>query len=136
LCLRSKAVWGYDAGFIEACRHELTIEPGDLQSSSIVVAEEDGKIVGVAQIRVTEGEADLSKLFVEPAVMRGGVGRALFLWAVDQARRKGAHRLTIEADPGAAPFYRRMGAEDCGLASSGSIPGRKLPKLVKSLSRA
>ena len=39
----------------------------------------------------------------------------------------------IEADPDAAPFYRRMGAQDVGLAPSGSIPGRMLPKLVKEL---
>ena len=32
LCFRSKAVWGYDAAFMEACRGELTLrwyrEPG------------------------------------------------------------------------------------------------------------
>ena len=25
LCLRSKAVWGYDAAFMQACRRELTM---------------------------------------------------------------------------------------------------------------
>jgi hypothetical protein len=47
----------------------------------------------------------------------------------------GADRLLIEADLEAAPFYRRMGAHDYGLAPSGSIPGRMLPKLVKELGR-
>jgi hypothetical protein len=45
----------------------------------------------------------------------------------------GAHRMAIEADPDAAPFYRRMGAKDSGFAPSGSIPGRMLPKLIKEL---
>ena len=133
LCFRSKAVWGYDSDFMEACRRELTIEPCDLRSSSIAVAEENGKIVGVAQIKVIGSEADLLKLFVEPTTLRGGVGRTLFVWATDQATSRGADRLVIEADPDAAPFYRRMGAEDCGLAPSVSIPGRMLPKLVKEL---
>ncbi|WP_198028146.1 GNAT family N-acetyltransferase [Bradyrhizobium murdochi] len=133
LCFRSKAVWGYDNAFMEACRRELTIEPGDLRTSSIAVAEENGKIVGVAQIKVIGSEADLLKLFVEPTTLRSGVGRSLFLWAINQATSKGADRLVIEADPDAAPFYRRMGAEDCGPAPSGSIPGRMLPKLVKEL---
>lgn len=45
----------------------------------------------------------------------------------------GADELIIEADPDAAPFYKRMGAEDAGLVQSGSITGRLLPKLIKDL---
>lgn len=133
LCFRSKAVWGYDSDFMEACRRELSIEPRDLQSTLVAVAEENGKIVGVAQIKVFGREADLLKLFVEPTTLRGGIGTALFVWATDQATSMGADRLVIEADPDAAPFYRRMGAQDCGLAPSGSISGRMLPKFVKKL---
>jgi GNAT superfamily N-acetyltransferase len=133
LCFRSKAVWGYDSDFMEACRRELSIEPRDLQSSSIAVAEQDGRIVGVAQIKVLASEADLLKLFIEPTILRAGVGRLLFGWAMQSARNQGADRLSIEADPDAAPFYRRLGAQDAGLADSGSIPGRMLPKLVLHL---
>jgi GNAT superfamily N-acetyltransferase len=133
LCFRSKAVWGYDNDFMEACRTELTLQASELRSSSIAVAEGSWGIVGVAQIKVVGSEADLLKLFVEPTALGNGVGTALFLWAMNKARSKGAQRLLIEADPDAAPFYRRMGAEDCGLAPSGSIPGRTLPKLVKEL---
>ena len=133
LCLRSKAVWGYDRDFIEACRRELIIEPCDMRSSAIAVAEENGRLVGAAQMKVTGDEADLLKLFVEPTMIRAGVGTKLFHWAVSEAARMGAARMLIEADPDAAPFYRRMGARDCGLAASGSIPGRMLPKLVREL---
>jgi GNAT superfamily N-acetyltransferase len=133
LCVRSKAVWGYDNDFLVACRRELTIEPPDLRSTSIAVAETDGKIVGVAQIKVVGSQADLLKLFVEPTTLRNGVGRTLFVWATDQATSRGANRLVIEADPDAVPFYRRMGAEHFGLAPSGSIQGRMLPRLLKEL---
>ncbi|MCG2629172.1 GNAT family N-acetyltransferase [Bradyrhizobium sp. WYCCWR 13023] len=126
-------MWGYDKDFIEACRSELTIEPGDMRSSAIAVAEEDRQIVGITQIKVTGDEADLLKLFVEPTMLRGGVGTKLFHWAISEAARMGAERMSIEADPDAAPFYRRMGAKDCGLVPSGSIPGRMLPKLVREL---
>jgi GNAT superfamily N-acetyltransferase len=133
LCLRSKAVWGYDKDFLKACRSELTVEPCELLSSSIVVAEENGAIFGVAQIKVFGREADLLKLFVEPTMLRCGVGMKLFLWATSEATAMGADRMVIEADSDAARFYRRMGAKDCGVARSGSIPGRMLPKLVKEL---
>ncbi|WP_426526754.1 hypothetical protein [Bradyrhizobium sp. McL0615] len=63
---------------MEACRSELTIQACELQSTPIAVAEENGKVVGVAQVKVNGGEADLLKLFVEPTMLRGGVKMQLF----------------------------------------------------------
>jgi GNAT superfamily N-acetyltransferase len=133
LCLRSKAVWGYDADFMKACRAELSFAPSDLASSRIAVATRGGSVLGVAQVRMAGRDADLTKLFVEPSAMHTGAGRALFDWALDAARAMGAERMVIEADPDAAPFYRRLGARDAGLAPSGSIAGRMLPRLMLEL---
>jgi GNAT superfamily N-acetyltransferase len=133
LCFRSKAVWGYDEEFMEACRGELSFGPRDLELTPIAVAEHNGKPIGVAQLKVVANEAHLLKLFVEPSMLRSGTGEALLAWATDVAKKLGAERLTIEADPDAAPFYRRMGAYDVGQAPSGSVPGRMLPKLVMNL---
>ena len=130
LCLRSKAVWGYNEEFLEACRGELSFDQRDLHLTPIAVAEHGGKLVGVAQVKVIGNQADLLKLFVEPSAIRRGVGRTLLAWAINVARENGAARLVIDSDPGAAPFYRRMGAYDVGGARSGSIPGRMLPKLA------
>ena len=133
LCFRSKAIWGYDEEFMEACRGELSLEPRDLELTSIAVAEHGGKPIGVAQLKVVDDEADLLKLFVDPNALRSGTGKALLAWATDVARKLGATRLTIEADPDAAPFYRKMGAYDVGQAPSGSVPGRMLRKLAMNL---
>jgi GNAT superfamily N-acetyltransferase len=133
LCFRSKAVWGYDVEFMDACRAELSFEPRDLELTPIAVAEHYGKPIGVAQVKVVDDEADLLKLFVEPSALRSGTGKALLVWATDVAKKLGATRLIIEADPDAAPFYRRMGAYDVGQAPSGSVPGRMLPKLAMNL---
>ena len=130
LCLRSKAVWGYDDAFIAACRKELTLTPASIRASQVQVAELDGRLAGIAEVKSAGRTAQLEKLFVEPAMLRAGVGKKLFHWAISEAARIGAARMLIEADPDAAPFYRRMGAKDCGLTPSGSIPGRMLPKLV------
>jgi hypothetical protein len=64
---------------MQACRKELSIEACDLRSTSIAVAEQDGRLVGVAQIKVIGNEADLLKLFVEPIVLRSGIGGTLLL---------------------------------------------------------
>ena len=129
LCLRSKAVWGYDDAFMRACRAELTLSPADFTRSSLQVAVEGDEVTGIAQVVVDGEKADLAKLFIAPSALRAGVGRKLFDWAVSTARERGARWLWIEADPDAAEFYRRMGAVDDGIAPSGSIPGRFLPRL-------
>ena len=133
LCLRSKAVWGYDDAFMLACRIELTLCPDELTSTHVQVAERGTIAVGLAQVRVIDTDADLLKLFVEPALLRSGVGGLLFEWATAKARSLGAVRMVIEADPGAAPFYERMGARYAGFAPSQSIPGRMLPRMQMEL---
>ena len=135
LCLRSKAVWGYDAAFIAACRAELTLTDADLRDTSVAVALRDGAIVAMVQVAVKAGVGDLMKLFVDPQSLRRGLGNTVFAWAADEARRLGATHLAIEADPEAAPFYRRMGATEIGTAPSGSIPGRRLPLLRLDLTK-
>jgi GNAT superfamily N-acetyltransferase len=112
---------------------QLSFEPRDLELTSIAVAEHDGKPIGVVQLRVVDDAANLLKLFVEPSALRSGTGKALLVWATDVSKKLGATRSTIEADPDAAPFYRRMGAYDVGQAPSGSVRGRMLPKLAMSL---
>jgi GNAT superfamily N-acetyltransferase len=129
LCLRSKAVWGYDQAFLDACRTELTIRADELETTALCAAEHDGALVGIAQITVDGRDADLQKMFVEPGMTGLGVGKALFAWVVSSAKNLGARQMTIDADPGAVGFYKRMGAVEHGSAQSGSIPGRVLPRL-------
>jgi GNAT superfamily N-acetyltransferase len=133
LCFRSKSVWGYDEKFMEVCRAELSFRPSELESTTIAVAEISGEPMGVAQVKVVDGEADLLKLFVEPQALRSGTGKALLAWAIEVAKKLGATQMTIDADPDAAPFYRRMGAYDVGQVPSGSVPGRMLPRLAMNL---
>jgi GNAT superfamily N-acetyltransferase len=135
LCLRSKAVWGYDDAFMAACRSELTLHPDELRTTQLQVAERGGTIVGLAQLKVTGRNAELMKLFVEPTLLNSGVGRLLLEWAAARARALGAVRMIIEADPDAAPFYQLMGARHTGFAPSQSIPGRMLPRLLMELEK-
>ena len=99
LCLRSKAVWGYDEAFMIACRTELTLCPDELKSTHLHVAERGSIVVGLAQVKVADTDAELLKLFVEPALLRSGVGGLLFEWATARAQSLGAVRMIIEADP-------------------------------------
>ena len=129
LCLRSKAVWDYDDAFMAACEAELRVTAEIMMASLVIVAELDGHITDMAQLDVRGTVADLEKMFIDPGWLRIGVGRALFDQVLESARQLGATVLFIDADPGAAGFYRRLGAVDAGTAASGSIPGRSIPRL-------
>lgn len=133
LCLRSKAHWGYDAAFMARCAPELTLTDVDLTRDEVVVALADGELAGVAQVSSGDEGCFLEKLFVDPARMGRGVGRRLFEWAVDAAVARGAREMIVEADPGAVPFYLAMGCARAGDAPSGSVPGRRLPRLIRAL---
>jgi GNAT superfamily N-acetyltransferase len=125
LALRSKAHWGYDEAFMEACRAELTITPARIEAEAMVVAEVDGRLAGFVAV----AGGSLEDLFTEPTLIGTGVGSALLAEAVAIARAGGFAELSIEADPHAADWYRSKGAVDAGTLPSGSIPGRRLPLL-------
>jgi GNAT superfamily N-acetyltransferase len=128
LCVRSKAYWGYDAAFMKLSAVALTVNEDDIAAGRVLVAVDDaGRMIGMACV-LSEGESsDLDSLFVDPPAIGSGAGRALFEAAIILARRQGARRMTILADPNAAAFYERMGARYLRHAPSDAIPGRTLP---------
>jgi ribosomal protein S18 acetylase RimI-like enzyme len=141
---RSKAHWGYDAAFLEACRPGLTFSQEKVRQGRFVLGEQDvaapkqvpdrpggrdARIVGFYELEGDPPEFELSNLWVEPDSIGSGVGRALWVHAMTAAREMGGVTVTIEADPNAVGFYQAMGAVRVGDTPSGSIPGRLLPVL-------
>ena len=120
LAVSSKQTWGYDDDFLASTRSDIVVAASDIHNHSCYVAEQDGDIVGFYLIA---GDS-LERLFVAPAWLRRGIGRALFEHAADMPRTRA---LRIVSDPHAAPFYQRMGAVRIGEQESPFIPGRKLP---------
>ena len=133
LSLRSKAVWGYDASFLARCRGLMQVKTEALEDQPHFVAESDGRVLGFYGFEAMEEGVGLDYLFVEPAAIGNGVGRALWRHAVATARTLGHRSLIVVADPNAEGFYRRMGAVAIGAHSSDLEPGRLLPVLRFSL---
>jgi GNAT superfamily N-acetyltransferase len=131
LALRSKAHWGYDAAFLDACRDELTLHAGHLTTGVVVVPEVDGAIAGFSRLTALgdDGTAEADMLFVAPEHIGAGVGHALFTRVREDAVAHGCTTLRIEADPNALGFYEREGAVRTGEVPSASIAGRALPLL-------
>lgn len=134
LVLRSKAHWGYDGAMMEIMARWLATEPAAYDQDRIRVARRDGQTAGVAQIsQVQDGACELELLFIDPAFMGSGAGRALYDWAIKAARDRGASRLVILSDPYARPFYEAMGADFIEDRPSAAVPGRTLPVLSHAI---
>ncbi|MBF6590090.1 MAG: GNAT family N-acetyltransferase [Ktedonobacterales bacterium] len=73
--------------------HYLT--PGHV----VVVAEWEGTLIGTGALRIASArEGSLVRMSVAPAARRLGIGRALVLRLVGEARRRGLRRLMVETN--------------------------------------
>lgn len=128
LALRSKAYWGYDEGFMADCATELTVSARQILEHPVYLVDHHDGILGFYGLdALSDVEAELAYLFVEPAFIGKGYGARLLTRARSVARDLGYRALVIQGDPHARPFYAAMGATQVGERPSGSIPGRVRP---------
>lgn len=91
------------------------------------VAEVDEQLVGFATIgRLEDGVVELDDLFVHPDVQRRGIGRALVAEAAARARRAGAGRIDVTANPDALAFYAAVGFVAVGEAGTRFGPAPRM----------
>jgi ribosomal protein S18 acetylase RimI-like enzyme len=135
LAQRAKASWGYPAAWLESWRELLTIRPETLRGAMGFVAEAGSEVLGVCVLEARASEWSLEHLWIAPERQRQGIGRRLLQHALEAARRAGATRIGIEADPYAASFYRALGARPDGdvPAPMPGAPDRILPRFVLEL---
>jgi predicted N-acetyltransferase YhbS len=89
----------------------------DLQHLEVVVAEEDGTIVGVAAWEpASSTDAPRARtalllhgIYVDPAHHRKGVGRRLFRAAEATVHQRQLDGLVVKAQKGSEPFYLSQG---------------------------
>ncbi|MBC6980848.1 GNAT family N-acetyltransferase [Caulobacter sp. 17J80-11] len=80
-----------------------------------------------------ERDCELEAFFTADDRQGRGVGRVLFDHMAGQARAAGAKAVLICSNPGAAEFYRRMGARDAGVKPPSDAITWERPKLVLTL---
>jgi GNAT superfamily N-acetyltransferase len=111
----AKRHWGYPERWIERWRDILTMRPGFIATNVAYCAVEDGRAIGFYVLTKEIDGIHLDHLWILPASMHRGIGRALFEHAVAQTRNLGFRTMKIEADPNAEGFYQRMGAQRVGV---------------------
>src|SRR4051812_22440955 len=130
LAHRAKAHWGYPAHWMREWDAQLTIIPGYLELHEVWVAEEAGQIIRMCALAARRDRWHLEHVGVEPSAHGRGVGRALVMHALEEARRRHHGMVELLADPFASGFYERLGARRAGDVPA-PMPGardRTLPK--------
>jgi GNAT superfamily N-acetyltransferase len=114
IALAAKRHWGYPERWIEIWTPQLTYDTDYLLQNESWAAEMDDGPVAFYTLLEKDGAAWLENLWVTPERIGKGIGKELFLHAVNQARRRGYTLLQLEADPNAAGFYEKMGMHKIG----------------------
>lgn len=127
----AKRYWGYPEHWIEHWHDDLTISPEFVAANQVFLAEKDDQILGFYVLIIRQEKAVLDHLWVTPEQIGSGVGKELFLHAMQRAARRNVSEIEITSDPNAEGFYRKMGAHRIGEAVS-EIDGqpRSLPRLA------
>ena len=134
IALDAKRHWGYPESWIKHWESDLTISPEFISKNHVYVAEEDGEIRGFYALCPADKSAELEHMWVTPAYIGTGIGKELFLDAMDRATAMKLNAVELTADPNAAGFYSRMGATQIG-ATDSEIEGqpRHLPRMKVNL---
>lgn len=127
----AKRYWGYPEHWLRHWQDDLTISPDFIADNIVYLAETEGQALGFYALVVREDKAELDHLWVSPAHIGTGVGKQLFLHAMQYAAKANIPAVEILSDPNAEAFYRKQGAHRIGEELS-EIDGqpRVLPRLT------
>jgi N-acetylglutamate synthase-like GNAT family acetyltransferase len=128
----AKRYWGYPEHWIRHWQDDLTISSEYVVTNPVFVAAKDDQILGFYALIIRQDKAELDHLWVAPAHIGSGVGKELFIHAMQSAALRNVSAVEILADPNAEGFYRKMGAHRIGEEVS-EIDGlaRSLPRLTR-----
>jgi GNAT superfamily N-acetyltransferase len=110
LAWEAKAHWGYSTEQLQAWADDMAVTAESLTARPVVVADNAGEPIGFAQVATDTQPWELWALWVRPAHMGKGAGKALLTWAMELAATASQAELAIDADPNAADFYLHCGA--------------------------
>lgn len=106
----------------------------DIADGRVFVAERQGKILGFATVQCREnGDGEMSALFVDPDVWRGGIGKLLVTRCCSYLKEQGGNSLSVIGNPHAEGFYDACGFESLGTVETELGTGLRLRVKIQDL---
>lgn len=119
LQLRASLIWEDHRADLAAAPDAIALTAGAIEQLRVRVATMSGEAVGFAEWSLASGEEwELEGLFVEPAVMRRGIGGEMLEDLFELARDAGVRRIAVVVQPRALTFYERCGFVREGAAAT------------------
>ena len=134
IAFSAKAYWGYPKRWLEIWKPQLTFSPEYFEENESWVVVDGNNPIAFYTLQDKNGNAWIENLWVLPEYIGQGIGKQLFIHAVELARQRGYDALQLEADPNAVGFYEKMGMHRIGERKS-EIEGqpRHLPIMEMTL---
>jgi ribosomal protein S18 acetylase RimI-like enzyme len=114
IALAAKAYWGYPEPWMEQWKSQLTFTSNYVEENESWVAEIKGAPVAFYTLLEKDGNAWIENLWVDPRSIGKGLGKKLFLHALELSRQRGFKTLRLEAEPNALGFYKKLGMKKTG----------------------
>jgi GNAT superfamily N-acetyltransferase len=118
IALAAKRHWGYPERWMEIWRPQLTFNPEYFEENESWIAEINHTPIAFYTLTEKDESAWIENLWVSPEFIGKGVGKEMFLHALELARERGYKRIQLEADPNAVGFYEKMGMKKIGERAS------------------
>jgi ribosomal protein S18 acetylase RimI-like enzyme len=104
-----------------------------IERGSVLVAEDEGRLIGAVEVRVTGTTGYFGMLAVDPSARRGGVGRALVEAAEEHCRGAGCTVMTMSTGEDRTeliPYYAKMGYRVTSIEPSSSPAFKRVIRVV------
>lgn len=112
---------------MEQWKDELTVTSDDADKKEIYKLVADTILIGYySYSELKQNTTKLHNMFVEPQFIRQGYGKVLIADFLHRMKREMYSKVTLDADPNAEAFYKKMGFKTVGKLDS-TIEGRFLP---------
>ncbi|MCA6220687.1 GNAT family N-acetyltransferase [Photorhabdus antumapuensis] len=115
LQLRASLIWEEDRELLLANPHMIELPMKHIEAGYVHIAEQADVILGFCVVLpLSDGNAELDGIFVEPDSWHQGIGKQLVQIALNDLHRKGKASLQVLANPQAERFYIALGFERLG----------------------
>jgi ribosomal protein S18 acetylase RimI-like enzyme len=114
IAISAKSHWGYPKHWMEIWAPQLTFTPDYFEKNESWAAVDGDKPIAFYTLQDKDGKAWIGDLWVLPEYIGKGIGKQLFLHAVEFARQRRYKILQLDADPNAVGFYEKMGMKKIG----------------------
>lgn len=131
----SRSVWDYPKDYAEASKPLLRLTPSFIAENPVFHMLESNRPIAFYSFSRAEFGMELNNFWVAKDCIHKGIGKILWLHAIEEAIANGWRKFFILPDPGAEGFYIKMGAVRTGEVLPSRLPsGPRFQKLIYQLS--